>query len=154
MGSDEKYGVCPARLSGKGSKNINEETASPREVWAVVLPVPGGGDEGGRDCADSDIDPPEAEHGRTIYCDAANFGPVRGGSKTARGTGPKAVVGADGDRLEGGQGKGGSNGRSGGAGVDGLRLEPQGRHTGWDRERHRGGGVPGSKRLQRSGAAE
>ena len=62
--------------------------------------------------------------------------------------GPNAVVGADGDQLEGGQGKGGSNRRSGGAGVDGLGLRVLGRHTGWDRERHGGVGVPGIKRLQ------
>ena len=42
----------------------------------MVLPVPGGGDEGGGDRADLDIDPPEAEHNRAIYCDAANSGPV------------------------------------------------------------------------------
>ena len=72
MGSDEKYGVRPGRLSEQGSKNVNGETASPQEGWAVVLTVPGGGDEGGRDRADSDINPPEAEHGREIYCDAAD----------------------------------------------------------------------------------
>ena len=27
-----------------------------------------------------------------IYCDAADSGPVQGGSKTARGTGPKEMV--------------------------------------------------------------
>ena len=35
--------------------------------------------------------------------------------------------------------------------FDGLGIEPQGIHTGGDRVRHRGGGFPGSKRLQRSG---
>ena len=49
----------------------------------MVLPLPGGGDEGDGDRADSDIDPSEAEHGRSIYCDAANSGPVRGSSNTA-----------------------------------------------------------------------
>ena len=63
----------------------------------MVLPVPGGGDEGGGYRADSDIDPPEAEHGRAIYCDAADSGPVQGKSKTAGGTGPKAMVRADRD---------------------------------------------------------
>ena len=100
----------------------------------VVLPVPYGGDEGGGDCADSDINPPEEEHSRAIYCDAADSVPVQGGSKTAGCKGPKAVLGADGDRLEGGQVKGGSNVRSGRAGVDGLGLGVRGRHTGWDRE--------------------
>ena len=97
VGSYEKYGVGPGRLSGQGCKKVNGETASPWEGWAVVLPVPGGGDEGGGDRADSDIDPPEAEHGRAIYCDSADSGPVRGGSKTAGVTGPKEMVGADRD---------------------------------------------------------
>ena len=80
------------------------------------------------------------------------------GSKTAGGTAPKEMVRADGDRLEGGQGKGGSNrrisgggGGGGGAGVDGLGLRARGRHTGGDCGRHWGGGVPGSKRLQWGG---
>ena len=100
----------------------------------MVLPLPGEGDEGGGDRADSDINPPEAEHGRAIYCDAADSGPVRGGSNTARGTGHKEMVGSDGDIMEGGQGNVSSKGRrSGGgvgAGVDGLGLGAQGRHTG------------------------
>ena len=121
----------------------------------MVLPVPGGGDEGGGNCADSDIDPSEAEHGRAIYCDADDSGPVQGGSKTARGTDPKDTVGADGDRLEGVQVKGGSKGRrigaGGRAGVDRLGLGARGSHTGGDRVRHRGGGFPGSKQLKWSG---
>ena len=56
VGPDEKYGVVPGRLSGQGSNNIDGETASPWEGWAVVLPVPGGDDERGRYHADSDID--------------------------------------------------------------------------------------------------
>ena len=90
------------------------------------LPVPGGGDEEGGDRADLDVGPLEAEHSRAIYCNAANSGPVRGDSKTAGGTGPKEMVGADLDRLEGGQGKDSSKGRrsggGGGARVDGLGL--------------------------------
>ena len=42
----------------------------------MVLPVPGGGDGGGGDCADLDVDTSEAEHGRAIYCDAADSGPM------------------------------------------------------------------------------
>ena len=76
MGFDEKYGVGPGHLSGRGRKNINGETASPQEGWAVVLPVPGGGDEEGGNHADSEINPPEAEHRRAIYCNAVDSGPV------------------------------------------------------------------------------
>ena len=53
---------------------------------------------------------------------------MRGSSETAGGTGPKEMVGADGDRLEGGQGKFGSkvrrrrSGGDGGAGVYGLGI--------------------------------
>ena len=63
----------------------------------MVLPVLGGGDEGVGDRVYSDLDPSEAEHGRAIYCDAADSGPMQGGSETAGGTGPKEMVGADGD---------------------------------------------------------
>ena len=63
----------------------------------MVLPVPGRGDEGGGDRADSDVDPSEVEHGRAIYCNAADYGPMRGGSETAGGTGPKEMVGVDRD---------------------------------------------------------
>ena len=58
----------------------------------MVLPVPGGSDEGGGDRADSDVNPPEAEIGRAIYCDAADSGPMRGGSATTGGTGPREMV--------------------------------------------------------------
>ena len=155
VGPYEEDIVGPGRLPGQGCKEVKGETASPGEGWAMVLPVPGVSDEGGGDRADSDVDPSEAEHGRSIYCDATDSGPVRGGSKTAGGKGPNEMVGEDGDPLEGGQGKGGIKGRrsSGGgrAGVDGIVLEARGRHTGGDRVRHRGGGVPGSKRFHWSG---
>ena len=65
--------------------------------WGVVLPVTGGGNEGGGDRSDSDLDPTEVEQGRAIYCDTADSGHVREGSKTAGLTGNHAVVGADGD---------------------------------------------------------
>ena len=102
---------------------------------------------------DSDVYPLEAEHGRAIYCNAADSGPMRGGSETAGGTGPNEMVGEDGDRLEDGQGKCGSKGRrqsggGGGAGVNGLGLGAPSRHTGGDHGQHRVGGVPGSKRIQ------
>ena len=66
MGPHKEYGVSPGRLPGQGCEAFNRETASPGEGWAVVLPVPGGGNEGGGDRADSDVDPSEAEHGRAI----------------------------------------------------------------------------------------
>ena len=159
MGPDKEDVVSPGRLPGQGCKAFNRETASPWEGWAVVLLVPGRGDEGGGGCEDPDVDPSEAKHGRAIYCDAAYSGPMRGVSETDGDTGPKEMVGADGDRLEGGQGKGGSKvrrrrGGGGRAGVYGLGLGAQSRHTRGDRRRHRGGSVPGIKRLQWSGVEQ
>ena len=55
----------------------------------MVLPVPGRGNGGGRDRLDSDVDHSEADHGRAIYCNAADSGPMRGGSETVGETGPK-----------------------------------------------------------------
>ena len=127
MGPHKEYGVSPGRLPGQGCEVVNRETASPGERWAMVLTVPGGGDEGGGDRADFYVNPSEAEHGRAIYCDATDSGPMQGGSETTGGTGPKEMVGADRNRLEGGQGNFGSkgirqSGGGGGAGVDGLVL--------------------------------
>ena len=89
MGPHKEDGVIPGRLPGQGCEAFDRETSSPGEGWAVVLPVPGGGDEGGGDRADLDVDPSEAEHGCAIYCDAADYGPMRGGSEATGYTGHK-----------------------------------------------------------------
>ena len=47
MGLDKEDGVSPGRLPGQGCKAANREASSPWEGWAVVLPVPGGSNEGG-----------------------------------------------------------------------------------------------------------
>ena len=68
-----------------------------RERQGLILPVVGWSDEGGRDRLDSDVNPPEAEYGCAIYCDAADSGPVRKGHLTARQKSSPGVVGTDGD---------------------------------------------------------
>ena len=60
MGSYEKDGVGPGRLSGKGFKKVIRDTVLPWEGWMLVLPVLGGGNDGGGDRADSDINSLEA----------------------------------------------------------------------------------------------
>ena len=60
MGTHKEDGVIPGRLPGQGFKAVNRETVSTEEGWEMVLPVPGGGDEGVRDRADLDVDPSEA----------------------------------------------------------------------------------------------
>ena len=76
MGVDGKNGKGHGRLSGQGSVEAHGETSSTQEIWEVVLPVTGGSNEGGGDRSDSDLNPPEAEYIRAIYCDAADSRPV------------------------------------------------------------------------------
>ena len=76
VGPDAEDGVSLGRLPGQGCKAPNREATSPREGWAVVLPISGGSNEGGGRRADQDVDPSEAEYGRAIYCDATNSGPM------------------------------------------------------------------------------
>ena len=80
-----------------------------RERRNLVLPFSDRSDEGGRDRSDSDVNPPEAEYVRAIYCDAADSGPVRKGQPTAGRTGSPAVVVTDGYWLEGSAREGGSS---------------------------------------------
>ena len=118
----------------------------------MVLPAGGGSNEGDGDGWDSDVNPPEAEYDRAIYCNAADYGPVRTGQPAVRRAGILAVVGKDRDRTEGSAGEGsGSSGGTGNGGGFGFRVR---RRTVRGRGRNRGGGVPGSERVQWSGAED
>ena len=93
-----------------------DRTAAPLgEGRKVVLPLPDGGSKGGGGREGQDIGPPETEYGRAIYCDTTNSGALRGGGATAGDTCPTVVVGAVGNRLESGEGKGGSSSGTGGS---------------------------------------
>ena len=115
---------------------------STKEGRDLVIPTPGRGTEGGRNGGDTDINYPEAEYGRAIYCDAADSGPMRTGHPAARSAGVLAVVGEGGDRPGGSAETGGSISGDIGYGVIGGVVRGRGR---------RRGGVPGSEGVQRSG---
>ena len=72
-----------------------------KEGKELGIPTAGGGTEEGGNGGDTDINYPEAEYGRAIYCNAADSGPMRAGHPAARRTGISAVVGAGGDRPGG-----------------------------------------------------
>ena len=76
VGIDAEDGFSPGRIPGQGFKASDREAAPPGERWNVVLPIPGGGSEGGGCREGQDVDPPETEHGRAIYCDETNSGPL------------------------------------------------------------------------------
>ena len=80
---------------------------------------PGGGSQGGGVREGQDIGPPETEYGRAIHCNTNNSGALRGGGAAAGDTGPTAMVGAIGHRLEAGEGKGGKGGSGSGSRTGG-----------------------------------
>ena len=80
------------------------------------LPPPGGGSQGGGVREGQDISPPETEYGHAIHCDTTDSGALRGGGAAAGDTGPTAMVGSIGHRLEDGKGKGGKGGSGSGTG--------------------------------------
>ena len=126
----------------------------------VGLPPPGGGSQGGGGREGQDIGPLETEYGRAIHYDTADSGALRGGGAAAGDTGPTAMVGAIGHRLEAGKRKGGKGGSGSGTGGrnrrgdgdtrigsgSGFRASP---HEGVDHGQHRVGGVPGGQWFQR-----
>ena len=69
--------IWKAQVSwGRLARVLGREATSPREGWAMVLPRPGGSNEGGRGRSDQDVDPSEAEYGSAIYCNATDSGPM------------------------------------------------------------------------------
>ena len=82
------------RAEAHGEASATQEG---RERSYMVLHFIGGSNEGGRDCPDTDVNPPEAEYGRAIYCDAADSGPVQKGHQATGGAGSPAVVRTDRD---------------------------------------------------------
>ena len=74
MGFDGENGVCPGRLPGQGIKAADRTAAPSGERRELVLSLPGKGSKRCRCREGQDIDPPETEYGRAIYCDEANSG--------------------------------------------------------------------------------
>ena len=98
MGPDEEDGKGPGQFSVQGCAKTHGEAAASwegRDGRDLVIPLVGRSNEGGRDLPDTDINPPEAEYGRSVYCNAANSGPVRKGHQAAGRAGTPSVVGID-----------------------------------------------------------
>ena len=100
MGSDEEDGKIPGQFSVQGRAEAHGEATAAREGWDgrdLVTPFIGGSNEGGRDFPDRDINPSEAEYGRAIYCNAADYETVQKGHQAARRADSPAAVGTEGD---------------------------------------------------------
>ena len=109
------------------------------------MPPPGGGSQGGRGRESQDIGPPETEYSRGIHCNLTDSEALQGRGAAVGDTGPTAMVGVIGYRLEAGKGKGGkSNDNSGARGstYGGYGDTRIGNGSG-------GGGITGGQWLQR-----
>ena len=146
VGVDGADGEGPGQLPVQGCEEYHREAAVEKEGRELCIPADGGSNEGDGDDGDTDINSPEAEYSRAIHCDTADSGPVQTVHPTARRAGVSAVVGTYRDSLEGSAGEGG--GRSGGTGNGGKSGGGVRGKTRGGRGRNRGGGVPGSKRVQ------
>ena len=92
IGADGEDGEGFGHFLVQSCAEYHGEATAAREGRDLVLPFVGGRNEGDRDGSDTDINPPEAEYGRAIYCDAADYGPVQKGHPASRRTGSSAVV--------------------------------------------------------------
>ena len=45
-------------------------------MWELGIPIIGGGNDGNMILGDRDIHHEEVEHGRAVYCDATDYGPL------------------------------------------------------------------------------
>ena len=89
---DDFQGRVARRLTGRMPRRERDGK------W-LYLP-PGGGSQGGGGREVQEIGPPETEYGRAIHCNTTDSGALRGGVAAAGDTGPIAMVGAIGHRLE------------------------------------------------------
>ena len=136
MGGVPDNGEGTERVYTWGGETSNRTATTERAGWEVVLPLTGGGHEGGGAHRRPNIHKQKAEHGRAVYCYATASGNLQGGDAERGSPGNTEVVGSDGNRLREGQGKGNGNGISvqirdihGGGGGTGNRN--QGKRIKW-----------------------
>ena len=94
MGPHPEDGEVPGQLSVQGCKEAHREAAAADDGWDMGLPASGGGTGGSGDRGDTEVGNEEAEHGRAIYCDATDYGPIQAGHSAAESEGVSAVAGA------------------------------------------------------------
>ena len=76
MGANPQYGAGPWWFPTQGRVTARREEAEETGGWESVITTIGGGNVGIRLRGDREIHKKEEEHGRTVYCDATNSGPL------------------------------------------------------------------------------
>ena len=76
VGDDPPHGTGPGKFSTQGSAADQGETAEETGGRGLGTSTAGGSNEVGRLRGDWGLYPKEEEHGRAIYCNATNSGPL------------------------------------------------------------------------------
>ena len=99
MGGVPKNGEGTERVHTWGGETANRKATAERVGREVVLPLTGGGHEGGGARRRPNFHKQKAEHGRAVYCYATASGPLRGGDAERGSAGNTEVVGSAVHRL-------------------------------------------------------
>ena len=97
--SDQRRGclppawMVPDRFSSQGCTADHIETYGETGGGGIVIPTTGDSNVGGELRGDRGLHPKNPEHGRAIYCDATNSGPLREVGEEARSLGLLEVAG-------------------------------------------------------------
>ena len=76
MGPNPEDGEGPGQLSIQGREEAHREAATAADGWELGLPASGEGTGGSGSRGYKEVGNKEAEHGRAIYCDATDYGPM------------------------------------------------------------------------------
>ena len=76
MGTNPQDVVGPEYFPTQVCVTAHGEADKEMGVWELVVPIIGGINDGIRLQGDRNIHHKEAEHGRALYCDATNSGPL------------------------------------------------------------------------------
>ena len=138
-------GGGPGQFPKQGRKEDHRDSAAATGGWELGIIVSGGGTGRSGFRRDKEVGHKEAEHGRTVYCDVTNSGPLREGHSAAGSEGVSSVAGTGRYRLGGGE-------KAGDGGKDGIGVGIGGRvGRGIERGLGRRGGVSGSEQVEWSG---
>ena len=73
MGTNPQDGVVPEYFPTQGRVMDHWEADKKTGGWELGVPIIGGSNCGSRPRGDRNIHHEEAEHGRTVYCNAADY---------------------------------------------------------------------------------
>ena len=76
MGTDPEDREGPGKISLQGREEAHWEASAAEYGWDMGLLASGGGTGGSGDRGYTEVGNKEAEHGRAIYCDATDSGPM------------------------------------------------------------------------------